>query len=65
MVMAYEAYVIHYASSCQPVTALCFSVEAFCGLAKARSREKKKKKERAKLTVSGSASAGLLLTTPF
>lgn len=56
MVMAYEAYVIHYASSSQLVTALCFSVEGFCGLAKARSR----KKERAKLTVSGSASAGLL-----
>lgn len=40
MVMTYEAYVIHYASSSQPVTMLCLSVEAFCALAKAILRER-------------------------
>lgn len=36
MVLTYEAYVIHYASSSQPVTMLCLSVESFCGPCKGR-----------------------------
>lgn len=40
MVMTYEAYVIHYASSSQPVTMLCLTAEAFCALAKAILRER-------------------------
>lgn len=36
MVMTYEAYVIHYASSSQPVTMLCLSVEAFCAPCKSK-----------------------------
>lgn len=40
MVLTYEAYVIHYASSSQPVTMCCLCVEAFCTLAKAKLRER-------------------------